>query len=93
MSIYVGMVKPLGHWLWIQFGTIFWIPFRGLSGLQGIGFRIPLRGLSILQVLPQLAVPTKISIIKDSDLEIYINLNSLPFLDFHQHKFIPVKYQ
>ena len=34
MSIYVGMVNPLGHWLRIPFGTVLRIPLRGLSGLR-----------------------------------------------------------
>ena len=42
----VGTVNPLSHWLWVPFCTRSQIPLRGLSGLQGIGFRIPLRGLS-----------------------------------------------
>ena len=40
------MVNPIGHWLRIPFGTRSRIPFGGLSGFRGIGFRIPLRGLS-----------------------------------------------
>ena len=50
------MVNPLGHWIQIMFGTIFHIPFRVLSGCQGIGFRNSLRILSGFQVTPVLIV-------------------------------------
>ena len=57
MSIYVGVVNPLGHWLRILFGTIFRIPLRGLSVFWGIGLWIPLGVLSSFQVTPGLVVP------------------------------------
>ena len=50
------MVNPLGHWLWIPFGTRLWIPLRGLSGFQGIEFWIPLRELYGFRVTPGLLV-------------------------------------
>ena len=34
MSIYVGTVNPLRHWIKIPFGTISRIPLRGLSGFR-----------------------------------------------------------
>ena len=50
------MVNPLGHWLWILFGTRFRIPLRGLSGFRGVGLQIPLKGLSGFWVTPGLVV-------------------------------------
>ena len=57
MSIYVGIVNPLVHWLRIPFGTGFRIPLIGLFSFQGIGFQFPLRGLSGFGVTPGLVVP------------------------------------
>ena len=50
------MVNPLGHWLWILFGTIFWITLSGLSGFRGIVFWVPLRRLCGFWVPPLLVV-------------------------------------
>ena len=51
------MVNPIGHWIWILFGTRFRISLRGLSRFQGIGFQIPLRRLYGFRVTPVLVVP------------------------------------
>ena len=51
------MVNIIGHWFRIPFGTLFWIPLRGLSSFRGIGFWIPFRGLSGFWVAPGLVVP------------------------------------
>ena len=48
------MVNPLGQWIHISFGSRFWILLMGLSGFQGIGFRIPLRGLSGVTGYPRI---------------------------------------
>ena len=52
------MVKPIGHWPRIPFGTRSWISLSRLSRFQGIGFRILLRGLSSLQITLELVVPS-----------------------------------
>ena len=51
------MVNPLGHWIYILFGTSSLIYLHGLSRFWGIGFRIPLRILSGFWVLPVSVVP------------------------------------
>ena len=57
MSIYVGTVNPLNHWLRITFGTRLQINLRELSGFQGIGLYITLRGLPGFRVTLGLVVP------------------------------------
>ena len=52
------MFNPLIQWLSILFGTILWIPLRGLSSFRGIWFRIPFRVLSGFRVTPGLVVPS-----------------------------------
>ena len=50
------MVNPFGHWILVLFGTISWIPLRGLSGSWGILFQVYLRGLSCFRVPSGLVV-------------------------------------
>ena len=58
MSIYFGTVNPLGHWIWISFGTRLHITLMRLSSLWGIGLRIPLRGLYGFRVTPGMVAPS-----------------------------------
>ena len=53
------MVNPIGHWLRIMFGTRLGILLMGLSGFQGIIFRVLLRGLSGFRVTVGLIVPAQ----------------------------------
>ena len=58
MSIYVGTVNNLSHWLRIPFDARFWIPLRGLSGFRRTGLRILFRMLYSFWIPLGLLVPS-----------------------------------